>query len=633
MKQPAKATAKASGPAAPEQDAPAELVAENDAIVNRALWWSLAAVTAAALAGGFVWLAFFREVPQVAPPLTTAVGATGEPPRAADPPDVPFVDVTEESGISFVHQSGNRGEVLFPEIMGGGVAVFDYNSDGRLDLLFLNETHWPGTAEAEQAENQPLPALYRNEGEWRFTDVTREAGLDISFYGMGVACGDYDNDGDTDLYLTAVGECRLLRNEAGVFTDVTQAAGVAGPRDAWTTSAGWFDYDLDGDLDLFACSYVQWSLQMNLARSFRPQGGVRGSLSPQSFDGSVVRLYRNEGEGLFSDVSQAAGLEIVNDDTTAPVAKALGVCFADLNGDEWPDILVANDTVRNFAFLNQKDGKFMERGRELRVAFGPYGEARQGMGMDVADFRNDGTQGIAIGNFAGEMTALFVSSKGTSGQFSDEAIAAGIGAPTRPLLTFGLFFFDYDLDGWLDLLAANGHTEPNIAKVVSSQTYAQPAQLFWNCGRTGEVDFAEVTADDSGKDLFQPIVGRGAAYGDLDDDGDLDVVLTGIGTRPLILKNDQQLGHHWVRLRLVGGTANRDAIGARVELKVAGIWQRQVVSPAKSYLSACEQTLTFGLGKHEAIEEARIVWPGGDVQPLEGLAIDQLTVVEQAAEE
>jgi hypothetical protein len=230
------------------------------------------------------------------------------------------------------------------------------------------------------------------------------------------------------------------------------------------------------------------------------------------------------------------------------------------------------------------------------------------------------------------MTALFVSNRNSPGQFTDEAIAAGIGAPTRPLLTFGLFFFDYDLDGRLDLFSANGHTEPNIAKVVSGQTYAQPAQLFWNCGADGPVDFVEVTERDSGPDLFQPIVGRGAAYGDLDGDGDLDMVLAGVGTKSLVLRNDLTLGHHWVRLQLVGHQTNRDAIGARVEIKVEGTWRSQTVGPAKSYLSQCEQTLTFGLGAATTIEEARVVWPGGRVQPISALAIDQMTVIEEPTE-
>ena len=517
--------------------------------------------------------------------------------------------------------------------MGGGVAVFDYNGDGRLDLLLLNGTSWDGLTGGISAGNpanggdrsaeHPLPALYRNDGQWRFTGVTREAGLDFSFYGMGVAAGDYDNDGDPDLFLTAVGPCRLLRNDRGVFRDVTLVAGVGGERDDWTTSAGWFDYDLDGDLDLFACTYVRWSRQINLNRALRPnpQGGSHGSLAPQNFDGSHSRLYRNEGGGLFSDVSRDAGIEVV-DETGAPVGKALGVVLADVSGDEWPDIVVANDTVRNFAFINQKDGSFAEQGQLLGLAYGPDGKARSGMGIDAADFRSDGGLGVSIGNFAGETTALFVSQSGQPRIYSDESIPAGIGAPSRPYLTFGVCFFDYDLDGRLDLLTANGHVDSSISAGMAGQGYQQSAQLFWNAGLQGKPEFREVTAAQAGLDLFRPLAGRGAAYGDFDADGDLDIVLTAVGDRPRLLRNDQQLGHHFVRVALVGSRTNRDAIGARVELKAGGVWQRLVVSPTKSYLSQCERTLTFGLGQSTKVEEARVVWPGGRVQPIAGLEVD-----------
>lgn len=613
----------------PAIDVAEEPAAGGDAVVGRAFWWSVAAVGMVGLAFGGIYVATTSRPATSLVVSPTVAGARGQRERPTGIPRVNFVDVAAETGITFVHEPGTYEDHLYPETYGGGVAILDYNGDGRPDLLFVNSTFWPGTPPAADATRQPSPALYRNEGNWRFTDVTREAGLDFSFYGMGVAVGDYDNDGDPDLYLTALGPARLLRNDGGVFRDVTDIAGVAGDPDGWSTSAGWFDYDHDGDLDLFVCSYVRWSKQLNLDRLFRPQGGVRGQLSPQSFDGTQLKLYRNEGEGLFSDVSKVAGLEVLNEDTGAPVTKALGVCFADLNDDGWIDIAVANDTVRNFAFFNQQDGTFVEQGREMGIAFGPYGEARNGMGIDIADFRNDGTQAVSIGNFAGEMTALFVSSKQSPSQFTDEAIAAGIGADTRPALTFGLFFFDYDLDGRLDLLTANGHTEPNIELAVGGQKYRQPAQLFWNCGGQDGQDFVLVTADESGPDLFQPIVGRGAVYGDLDDDGDLDVVITGIGSAPLVLRNDQRLEHHWVRLKLVGRDSNRDAIGARVELKVAGVWRRQTVNPTKSYLSQTELTLTFGLGGNQVIEEARVVWPGGALQQLADLPIDQTIILEQ----
>jgi hypothetical protein len=592
---------------------------------RRGLWFALAAAAGLAVAAA-CYFAATRQSPPVAPASSHGT-ATSRPPLPVAPV-ARFVDVTSEAGITFVHESGSEGEYLFPETMGGGLTVLDYNSDGRPDLLFVNGTHWPGAPAAEQPDKQPTSALYRNEGNLRFTDVTRAAGLDFSFYGMGAAAGDFDNDGDPDLYFTGLGPCRLFENVGGKFRDVTAAAGVAGERDAWSTGAGWFDYDLDGDLDLFVCNYVRWSRQMNLERAFRPERGVRGSLMPQNFEGSQPKLYRNEGGGLFSDVSRAAGVE-VTDERGQGVAKSLGLCFADLNADQRLDVVIANDTVRNFALISQRGDRFVEEGITRGIAFGPDGNARAGMGIDIGDYRNDGGWGIAIGNFAGESTALFTSSRSRE-LFSDEAAAAGIAAETRSRLTFGVLLWDYDLDGRLDLLTANGHVDRGIAQQRPEQSYEQPVQLFWNCGRSAAREFVPVTPGEAGSDLFNPLPGRGAVCSDLDDDGDPDLVLTGIDVQPRVLRNDQQLGHHWVRLKLVGSRASRDAIGALVELQVAGTWQRRMVNPTRSYLSQCETTLTFGLGEHEAVEEARIVWPGGAIHRIENLAVNQETVIEQA---
>ncbi|RME92282.1 MAG: CRTAC1 family protein, partial [Verrucomicrobia bacterium] len=394
----------------------------------------------------------------------------------------------------------------------------------------------------------------------------------------------------------------------------------------WSTSCAFFDYDRDGRLDLFVCNYVQWSREIDLEVGYKLVGIGRAYGQPRDFPGTFPFLYHNEGNGRFVDVSKWAGVQVKNPITGVPMAKSLGVAPVDLDDDGWLDLVVANDTVQNFVFHNQQDGTFAEIGAMTGIAFDSYGQARGAMGIDTARFRNDDALGIAIANFANEMTALYVSQR-KSLTFADEAIIEGVGPASRMLLKFGLFFFDYDLDGRLDMLTANGHLETDISKVQESQTYAQPAQLFWNSGSRRGPRFISVPPAKCGEDLFQPIVGRGSAYGDLDGDGDLDVVLTQTGGPPLVLRNDQQLGHHWVRLKLVGRKSNRDAIGADVRLRSGGVTQWRTVMPTKGYLSQSELPLTFGLGRQTRIDEVEIHWPSGKVQKLDGLAPDRLHVI------
>jgi hypothetical protein len=349
---------------------------------------------------------------------------------------------------------------------------------------------------------------------------------------------------------------------------------------------------------------------------------------PNNFQGAFPRLFRNNGQGRFSDVSEVSGVQIRNPLTGVPVAKPLGVAPVDLNRDGLTDLVVANDTVQNFVLVNQGDGTFREIGALAGVAFDSYGNTRGAMGIDTAWFQNNDRLGIAIGNFANEMTALYVAQH-TATNFADEAITAGIGPASRLLLKFGVFFFDYDLDGWLDLLTANGHLEEEISKVQQSQSYAQPAQLFWNTGAGGQSGFLDVKADRAGPDLFRPLVGRGAAYADIDLDGDLDVVLTQVGGPPLLLRNDQQTGHHWLRLRLIGKQSNRDALGAQVRLTAGGVSQTRLVTPTHGYLSQSELPVTFGLGRNERIDKLEILWPGGALQVIDSPKPDALLVVEQ----
>ena len=537
---------------------------------------------------------------------------------------VKFKDVTREAGINFFHYSGAYGDKLLPETMGGGVAFFDFDNDGDADLLFINGTDWPWAT--KKAAKPPTMALYRNDGKGRFEDATAGSGLDVSFFGMAPAVGDFDNDGLVDLLVTGVGGNHLFRNlGGGKFADVTKESGVGGVASEWSSCAAWLDYDNDGRLDLFVGHYVRWSKEIDLEVGFKIDGTTRAYGQPMSFQGAFSSLFHNAGNGKFTDVSAKSGIQIRNPATGVPVAKTLGVAPVDLNGDGWIDFIVANDTVQNFVFTNAHDGTFKEIGALSGVAFDANGQTRGAMGIDTARYRNDDTLGIGIGNFANEMTAMYVSQRDPC-SFTDEAIQEGIGPASRLLLKFGLFFFDYDLDGRLDLLTSNGHLEEEIAKIQASQKYHQPAQLFWNHG----VGFSVVPPDRAGNDLFKPIAGRGSAFADIDGDGDLDLLLAQVNGAPLLLRNDQSLGHHFLRLKLVGTKSNRDAIGAWVKVRLGNETLSRQVMPTRSYLSQSELTVTIGLGKTATFDDLEIIWPGGERQKVTNARLDATTVVGQS---
>lgn len=559
-----------------------------------------------------------------------------EAPRAAPvtvveevrPPGVQFTDITGAAGIDFRHVNGAYGDKLLPETMGSGAAFFDYDGDADQDLLLINGDYWPDRIEPGMP--RPTMKLYQNDGGGKFADVTEAAGLAVPLYGMGVAVGDYDNDGDADLFLTAYGSNHLFRNDGARFTDVTASAGVAGDETAWSTSAAFFDMENDGDLDLFVAHYVQWTRQIDLEVNFQLTGIGRAYGPPNAYQGTWNVLYRNDGDGAFTDVSGSSGIRVDNPATGAPMGKALAVVPVDIDRDGLLDLLVANDTVQNFLFHNRGDGAFEERGSEFGVAFDRDGRATGAMGADAAYFRNGPELGFAIGNFANEMTSLYVT-QGAGPPLTDEAIVEGIGPASRMALTFGLFFFDYDLDGRLDLLQANGHLEGDINRVQSSQHYRQPPQLFWNCGDACRTSFLPQPADANG-DLGTPLVGRGAAYADIDADGDLDVAITQNGDRALLLRNDQEPRHHWLRVRLTGTAVNRDAIGARVEVRAGGVTQTRLLMPSRSYLSQVEPVLTFGLGTADRVESVEVFWPDGSRQSLSGVAVDSVLGITQQSD-
>ncbi len=593
---------------------------ENDAVIGSALRASLLVfiILAFPVILILLWMVFQKEEQESTETTVTLpeVRQSNEQP----PPQLPLVDVTEESGIQFVHESGKYGEKLLPETMGSGVAVFDYNGDGHQDILFVNSCRW----DWDQSSDEPTSCkLYQGDGAFHFEDVTQSVGLTDSFYGMGVAVGDYDNDGDSDLYITAVGENRLYRNDNGTFFDVTKEAGVAGEEGLWGTSCGFVDFDNDGLLDLFVCNYVNWSKENDLSQSFTLDGETRAYGPPKAFAGSFSLLFHNLGNGQFEDVSLSAGIQVRNETTNVPLGKAMGIAPVDFNRDGWIDFVIANDTVRNFMFENNKDGTFTEVGRLVGIAFDRSGNARGAMGIDTAMFRDQDTLAIGIGNFANEASALYMAKRGRR-QFVDAAMATGFGPPTRQGLTFGLFFFDIDLDGRLDLLGANGHLEEEISKTQQSQQYEQPPQLFWNAGREASSELVAVGRESVGEEFVEPIVGRGAAYGDFDGDGDADVVMSVSHGSPKVFRNDQSLNNHWVKIQLVGKSSNRDAIGATIELKHGDQYDARTLMPTKSYLSQCEKRVTFGLGKETEGSLSYIVnWPGGDREEFSSDLIDQ----------
>ena len=607
----------------PEQE---PLVVADDSVIGKAFRWSLLVIVVIGVVVGLiVYLNREKEGGTTVQqdPLVLPQGQR----RDAKPPTVRFTEITEAAGIDFTHESGARGSKFLPETMGGGCAFFDYDSDGDVDLLLVNSTTWPGTPAAPNATLK----LYANDGKGVFADATEEANLAVTLYGHGVAVGDYDNDGHPDVYVTSVHENRLFRNLGGKFEDVTQAAGVGGG-DVWSTSAGFFDADNDGDLDLFVCNYLTWSPKIDEQLDYQLTGVGRAYGPPNNYAGTQSFFFRNNGDGTFAEEAKAAGFHVDNPTSGGAVGKALGLVPVDADRDGWIDLVVANDTVRNFFFHNRGNGTFQEAAEGAGLAYDRNGAATGAMGIDISYFRNDASLGLAIGNFANEMSSLYVSEGVPTPDwllFSDEAITEGIGPVSRQLLSFGLFFFDYDLDGRQDLFQTNGHLEEEINAVQPSQHYKQPSQLFWNCGTEYDSCFVPV-ADDTTGDLRQPVVGRASAYADIDGDGDLDVVITQTGDRALLIRNDQALGNHWMRLRLVGTRCNRDAIGAIVEVKTSSGVQRQQVMPTRSYLSQVEPTLTFGLGLNKQIDSVRVFWPGETTpQDLGTLAVDQVHEVKQ----
>jgi len=540
------------------------------------------------------------------PLLILAVAVLTVRTPAASPPW--FTDVTARAGIKFAHTSGAFGKKYLPETIGSGVVFFDADGDSWQDLLFVNSSNWPGRPAAKTTA-----ALYRNRGDGTFADVTRGSGLDVDLYGIGAAAADFDNDGNQDVYITALGGNRLFRGlGAGKFADVTQTAGVADG--GFSTSVLWFDYDNDGRLDLFVTHYVEWAIDKDLFCTL--DGKSKSYCTPESYKGQGPTLYRNRGNLTFEDVTRRAGLF----DTTS---KGLGVAMLDYDGDGRMDLFVANDTQPNRLYRNKGDGTFIDVGTTAGVAYSEAGVARAGMGVDAADYDGSGRPGLIVGNFSNEMMALYHNEG--RGLFIDEAPTTTIGRATLLTLTFACFFFDFDLDGRPDIFAANGHVADDIERVQSRVRYAQRPHLFRNAGPR---KFEEVPADASG--FAQYLVGRGAAYGDYDRDGDLDVVLSVNNGAAHLYRNESAAANRVVRVQLAGSPSNRDGIGARVEVAIDDgrrLWQ--IVKTGSSYASQSELPLTFGLGSQGRVTAIRVTWPGGRVDALGPVDANQLVVVKE----
>ena len=507
------------------------------------------------------------------------------------PLDFQLVDVTSRAGITFRHNTGAYGGKLLPETLGSGCAFFDYDADGWQDILLVNSTDWPG-----HVRHRSTMRLYRNNRDGTFSDVTKAAGLDLEMYGMGVAVGDYDNDGFPDIFISCVGQNRLFHNNRnGKFVDVTRRSGLQG-RQAFSTSALWFDYDRDGLLDLFVCNYVNWSPEHDVFCSL--DGKHKSYCTPEAYRGETCWLFHNRGDGTFEDVTATSGVF----DTSS---KSLGAAMFDYDRDGWPDLLVANDTQPNKLYRNLRNGKFKEVAIEAGLAFSSDGKARAGMGVDTGDIDNSGATSVAITNFDNEMVGLYKA--GPSGTYDDVSMAAGVGAASKNTLGFGCAFVDLNLDGLLDLVVANGHIDETVRNIRGNVGYAQPPHLFIN---QGGGKFQDLAAE-AGASFAEPKVGRGLAFADFDRDGDPDLLMTTNNGPAYLYRNDARQKRNAIQFHLRGTKSNRDAIGAIVRIFYQGQSQSRLVRGGSSYLSQSELPVTFGLGAENQIERAVIEWPSG----------------------
>jgi enediyne biosynthesis protein E4 len=543
-------------------------------------------------------------------PLLLAFASAGLVAAAPPAPGaaVTFTDVTATAGIKFVHNSGRAGKKFLPETLGSGAAFLDANADAWPDVLLINSRNWKPGAQ------RSLHGLYRNNKNGTFTDVTGGSGLDVEMYGMGVAVGDYDNDGRDDVYVTALEGDRLFRNEGNFkFRDVTKASGIANAN--FGTSAAWVDYDKDGRIDIFVANYVQWNEKEDLYCTL--DGSTKSYCTPESYKGTASKLFRNLGGGKFQDVSGKAGI-------ADPTSKSLGIAILDYDGDTWPDLFVANDTQPNKLYRNNRNGTFSEEGVSAGVAYSEDGVARGAMGVDVGDYDRSGRPHLLIGNFSNQMLALYHNEG--SKLFVDAAPTTTVGRASLLFNAFGVFFFDFDLDGHLDIFAVNGHIEESIGSVQPKVQYKEPPLMFRN---TGNGNY-EHTSGSLGPAFQVAQVGRGAAHADYDRDGDLDVLITNNHGPARLLRNDGGNRHKWISVKAVGTKSNRSALGAIVRVQSASAGKQwSTVRSGSSYASQSDLALTFGLGNDAVIQAIEVEWPSGIKDRVANVPANQFVIIEE----
>jgi hypothetical protein len=544
-------------------------------------------------------------------PATLSAAQSSKPPTSIP---VRYTDVRENAKITFQQDSTQTEEKHYLETMGTGVAWLDYDQDGLMDLYFVQSA-------ATDIYKPPHPlrsALYHNNGDGTFTDVTEKAGVaGEGHYGQGVAIGDFDNDGYPDLYVTGYQRAILYHNNGnGTFTDVTAKAGVA-DEGGWSTSAGWFDYDKDGWLDLVVTNYIDWSPKNNIWCGER-RPGYRSYCHPGNYKGQRIKLYHNNHDGTFTDVSDPSGVG-------KPEAKGMGVVLADFNNDGWPDIAVANDSWPNFLFINKHNGTFEDVSLVSGLAASEDGKYEAGMGIDAADVDGDGWMDVYITHLDFELNRLYRNSQ--DGTFTDETFRSRIGNKAVLLSGVAMKFLDYDNDGWNDILQLNGAMLDNVSLYHGEVSYKEPLLMYRNLGK-GEFD---KVSDSLGSDFVRPIVGRGLATADFDNDGDIDIVTNNRGDFPSLLRNDGGNANHWLTVQLIGTESNRDGIGASLKLKSEGSVQVEQAKGGMSYMSASDSRIHFGLGKHTKIESLEITWPSGQVDRLTKVPLDHIVAVKEGA--